>query len=224
MMASARNALLKPLLDENPVTLQVLGICSALAITNSLYSALIMSLALTSVLAFSNTTISLIRRHLPDSVRIIVQVTVIASGVIVVDELLKAFMPDTARTLSVFVGLIVTNCIVLGRAEAFAAHNKVGISFLDGIGNGLGFSLILIVVAIIRELFGTGFLLERKIFPLVSEGGWFEPNLMLLLPPSAFFIIGFLIWGIRSWKTTQIEQPDFRPIPMDEMSAEMGAE
>ena len=224
MKVSARDALLNPLLDENPVTRQVLGICSALAITNSLYSALIMSLALTSVLAFSNVAISLIRRHLPDSVRIIVQMTIIASGVIVVDELLKAFVPDAARTLSVFVGLIVTNCIVLGRAEAFASQNKVGVSFLDGIGNGLGYSMILIVVAIIRELFGTGSLMERKIFPLVADGGWFEPNLMLLLPPSAFFIIGFLIWGIRSWKTAQIEQPDFRPIRTDESGAEMSTE
>ena len=220
MMVSARDALLNPLVSENPVTLQVLGICSALAITNSLYSALVMSLALTSVLAFSNVAISLIRRHLPDSVRIIVQVTIIASGVIVVDEVLKTFVPETARTLSVFVGLIVTNCIVLGRAEAFATQNKVGISFLDGIGNGVGYSLVLIIVATIRELFGSGSLLEHKVFPLVSEGGWFEPNLMLLLPPSAFFIIGFLIWGIRSWKKVQIEEPDYRPIAISEMRAE----
>lgn len=217
MMARARDALLNPLLDENPVTLQVLGICSALAITNSLYSALIMSLALTSVLAFSNVAISLIRHHLPSSVRIIVQMTVIASGVIVVDELLKAFAPETASTLSVFIGLIVTNCIVLGRTETFAAHNKVGISFLDGIGNGMGYSLVLITVAIIRELFGTGSLMEVKILALTVDGGWYEPNALLLLPPSAFFIIGFLIWGIRSWKTRQVEQPDFRPIPDAEM-------
>jgi Na+-transporting NADH:ubiquinone oxidoreductase subunit D len=220
MMARARDALLNPLLDENPVTLQVLGICSALAITNSLYSALVMSLALTSVLAYSNVAISLIRHHLPNSVRIIVQMTVIASGVIVVDELLKAFAPDTARTLSVFVGLIVTNCIVLGRAEAFASHNKVGISFLDGIGNGLGYSLVLVTVAIIRELFGTGSLLGVKIFPLTVDGGWFEPNALLLLPPSAFFIIGFLIWGVRSWKTGQVEQAEFRPIPTAEMGVD----
>jgi Na+-transporting NADH:ubiquinone oxidoreductase subunit D len=219
-MARPRDALLTPLLDENPVTLQVLGICSALAITNSLYSALIMSLALTSVLAFSNVIISMIRRHLPNSVRIIVQVTVIASGVIVVDELLQAFAPETARTLSVFVGLIVTNCIVLGRAEAFAVQNNVGMSFLDGIGNGMGYSLILITVAIIRELFGTGSLMEVEIFRLVSDGGWFEPNAMLLLPPSAFFIIGFIIWGIRSWKPKQVEQPEFKPIPAEELGAD----
>jgi Na+-transporting NADH:ubiquinone oxidoreductase subunit D len=217
MMMRAREALLTPLIDENPVTLQVLGICSALAITNSLYSALVMSLALTSVLAFSNVMISMIRRHLPTSVRIIVQMTVIASGVIVVDELLQAFAPETARTLSVFVGLIITNCIVLGRAEAFAVHNKVGISFLDGIGNGLGYSLILIAVAVIRELFGTGSLLDVEIFQLASDGGWFEPNAMLLLPASAFFIIGFIIWGVRSWKPAQVERPEFQPIPADEI-------
>lgn len=215
-MIRVREALLTPLIDENPVTLQVLGICSALAITNSLHSALIMSLALTSVLAYSNVIISMMRRHLPNSVRIIVQMTVITSGVIVVDELLKAFAPETARILSVFVGLIVTNCIVLGRAEAFAVQNRVGISFLDGIGNGMGYSLILISVAIIRELFGTGSLLEVEIFRLAVDGGWYEPNTMLLLPPSAFFIIGFIIWGIRSWKPKQVEQPDYRPIPVEE--------
>ena len=220
MMAGARDALLNPLLDENPITLRVLGICSALAITNSLYSALIMSLALTSVLAYSNVAISVMRHHLPNSVRIIVQMTVIASGVIIVDEFLKAFAPDTARTLSVFVGLIVTNCIVLGRAEAFAAHNRVGISFLDGIGNGMGYSLVLVIVATIRELFGTGSLLGVKILPLTVDGGWYEPNALLLLPPSAFFIIGFLIWAVRSWKTGQVEQAEFRPIPITEMSAD----
>jgi len=218
MMSAARDALLNPLLDENPVTVQVLGICSALAITNSLHSALIMSLALTSVLAFSNVAISLIRHHLPDSVRIIVQMTIIATSVIVVDQLLKAYAPETARTLSVFIGLIVTNCIVLGRAEAFATQNKPGISFLDGIGNGLGYSLILIFVAFIRELLGTGTLLDKEIFPLAAKGGWFEPNLMLLLPPSAFFIIGFLIWAIRSMKTVQVERPEFNPISTEERS------
>ena len=220
MMGRAREVLFNPLLDENPVTLQMLGICSALAITNSLYSALVMSLALTSVLAFSNVVISMIRRHLPNSVRIIAQMTVIASGVIVVDELLQAFAPETARTLSVFVGLIVTNCIVLGRAEAFAVQNNVGMSFLDGIGNGMGYALLLITVAIIRELFGTGSLMDVEILKLASNGGWFEPNAMLLLPPSAFFIIGFIIWGIRSWKTKQVEQPDFRPIPVGQLGRE----
>jgi Na+-transporting NADH:ubiquinone oxidoreductase subunit D len=219
MIVRAREALLAPLLNENPVTLQVLGICSALAITNSLYSALVMSLAVTAVLAFANVTISMLRRHLPHSVRIIVQMTVIASGVIVVDELLQAFAPETARTLSVFVGLIITNCIVLGRAEAFAVHNRVGISFIDGIGNGLGYSLILITVAIVRELFGTGSLMELEVFKTVSNGGWFEPNALLLLPPSAFFIIGFIIWGIRSLKPQQVEQSEFRAIDARESGA-----
>jgi Na+-transporting NADH:ubiquinone oxidoreductase subunit D len=215
-MSEAREALTKPLLDENPVTLQVLGICSALAITNSLYSALIMSLCLTSVLAFSNVSISLIRRHLPNSVRIIVQMTIIATGVIVVDELLKAYAPDTARTLSVFVGLIVTNCIVLGRAEAYAVQHNVGLSFMDGIGNGLGYSLILIATATIRELSGTGGLLGVNIFRLAQDGGWFHANALMLLPPSAFFIIGFFIWGLRSWKKEQVEKRDFEPIPVGE--------
>ena len=209
---NTRETLVEPLVSQNPVTLQVLGICSALAITNSLLTALIMSLSLTAVLAFSNISISLIRNHLPNSIRIIVQVTIIATGVIVVDELLKAFAPDVARTLSVFVGLIVTNCIVLGRAEAFAIKNNPLMAALDGIGNGLGYSLVLIIVAVIRELFGAGTLLGVEILPLVQNGGWYVPNAMLLLPPSAFFIIGFLIWVIRSWQPDQVEEPDFREV------------
>jgi len=209
---NSRETLVDPLVKKNPVTLQVLGICSALAITNSLLTALIMSLSLTAVLAFSNISISLIRNHLPNSVRIIVQVTIIATGVIVVDELLKAFAPDVARTLSVFVGLIVTNCIVLGRAEAFAVKNNPFMAALDGIGNGLGYSLVLIIVAVIRELFGAGTLLNIEILPLVQNGGWYIPNAMLMLPPSAFFIIGFLIWVIRSWQPEQVEEPDFREV------------
>ncbi len=210
---SARETIVEPLISKNPVTLQVLGICSALAITTSLLTALIMSLALTSVLAFSNVSISLMRNHLPNSVRIIVQVTIIATGVIVVDELLKAFAPDVARTLSVFVGLIVTNCIVLGRAEAFAVKNNPLMAALDGIGNGLGYSLVLIIVAVIRESLGAGTLLGVEIFPLDQSDGWYVvPNAMLLLPPSAFFIIGLLIWVIRSWQPDQVEEPDFREV------------
>ena len=212
---TARNTLLDPLVRQNPVTLQVLGICSALAITNSLITALIMGVSLTSVLAFSNVCISLIRNHLPNSVRIIVQMTIIATGVIVVDQLLQAYSPDTAKTLSVFVGLIVTNCIVLGRAEAFAVQNNPLMSFLDGIGNGIGYSLVLVIVASVRELFGAGTLLGVEILPLVQNGGWYVPNQMLLLPPSAFFIIGFLIWIIRTWKTEQVEQPDFEEAKVD---------
>ncbi len=212
---SVRKTLFDPLINKNPVTLQVLGICSALAITNSLKTALIMSLSLTAVLAYTNVSISLIRNHLPNSVRIIVQVTIIAAGVIVVDELLKAYAPDTAKTLSVFVGLIVTNCIVLGRAEAFAVQNNVANSFLDGIGNGLGYSLVLIIVASIRELFGAGTLLGVEILPLLQNGGWYVPIQLMLLPPSAFFIIGFLIWIIRSRKTEQVEQPDFERLEVE---------
>lgn len=215
-----RDVLLDPLVNKNPITFQVLGICSALAITNSLLSALVMGLSVTAVLAFSNMSISLIRHHLPTSVRIIVQITIIASAVIIVDELLKAFLPETARILSVYVGLIVTNCIVLGRAETFAMQNPVGISVLDGIGNGLGFGMILIIVATIRELFGSGSLMGVSILPLVADNGWYVPNEMLLLPPSAFFIIGFLIWVIRSWKTEQVERIDYSPIPNRTTEAE----
>ena len=218
---SARETLFDPLFNKNPVLLQVLGICSALAITNSLKTSLIMSLALTSVLAFSNVSISMIRNHIPNSVRIIVQMTIIATGVIVVDEFLQAYAPDASRVLSVFVGLIVTNCIVLGRAEAFAAKNNVFNSFLDAIGNGLGFSLVLIAVGTIRELLGSGTLLGVEILKLVQNDGWFEPFSIMLLPPSAFFIIGLLIWLVRSWKTDQVEQPDFEKVELD--SAEENA-
>jgi len=212
---SARNTLIDPLFNKNPVLLQVLGICSALAITNSVLTSLIMSLALTIVLAFSNVCISLIRNHLPNSVRIIVQMTIIATGVIVVDALLQAFAPDIARTLSVFVGLIVTNCIVLGRAEAFAIQNNVRMSFLDGIGNGLGYSLVLLAVGSIRELFGAGTWLGIRILPLAQDGGWYIPNSLMLLPPSAFFIIGLLIWLLRSWKSEQVEEREFKEIRLD---------
>jgi len=209
---SAREAILDPLFNKNPVLLQILGICSALAITNSVLTSLIMSMAVTAVLAFTNVCISLIRNHLPNSVRIIVQMTIIASGVIVVDELLQAFAPDVARTLSVFVSLIVTNCIILGRAEAYAAQHNVRMSLLDGIGNGLGYSLVLIVVGSIREILGSGTWLGFTIMPVVYEGGWYIPNQMMLLAPSAFFIIGLIIWLLRSWKTGQVEEREFKEI------------
>ena len=209
---SARETVVEPIINQNPVTLHVLGICSALAITNTLETALIMSLSLTVVLTFSNVSISLIRKHIPNSVRIIIFMTIIATGVIVVDQVLKAFAPEAAKTLSVFVGLIVTNCIVLGRAEAFAVKNGPWDSFLDGIGNGLGYSLILIIVATIRELLGAGSLLGYEILPLVQNDGWYVPNQMMLLPPSAFFIIGFLIWVIRRRKPEQVEKPDFEEV------------
>ena len=211
---STKQSLITPLLKENPVTLHVLGICSALAITNSLTSSLIMSVAMIIVLIISNTTISLIRKHLPASVRIIVQITIIASAVAVIDQLLTAFLPDAARTLSVYISLIVTNCIVLGRAEACAMKNTVGISILDAIGNGLGYGLVLIIVSTIRELFGNGSLMGFRILELIQDGGWYQPNSLLLLPPSAFFIIGILVWTIRSWKPEQCEKQEFEPIPI----------
>ena len=209
-MGNARKILLDPIVDSNPVTLQVLGICSALAVTTSLLPALLMCVALTSVIALSSATISSIRDRIPNNIRIIVHMTIIASFVIVVDQLLRAYAFETSKQLSVFVGLIITNCIVLGRAEAFAMKNGVGLSFLDGIGNGLGYSAILIIVATIRELFGAGTLLGYSILPLVPDGGWYQANGLMLLPPSAFFIIGLLIWAIRSWKREQAEHQDYR--------------
>jgi len=209
-MGDARKVLIDPLVDNNPVTLQVLGICSALAVTTSLFPALLMCVALTSVTALSTATISSIRNRIPNNIRIIVHMTIIASFVIVVDQLLRAYAFETSKQLSVFVGLIITNCIVLGRAEAFAMKNGVGLSFLDGLGNGLGYSAILIIVATIRELTGAGTLLGYPILPLVSDGGWYQTNGLMLLPPSAFFIIGLLIWAVRSWRTAQAEHPDYQ--------------
>ena len=210
MSSAAKHALIDPIVDNNPVTLQVLGICSALAVTTSLLPSLYMCLALTVVASLSNAAVSVIRKALPSSIRIIVQMTIIASLVIVVDESLKAFAFETSRELSVFVGLIITNCIVLGRTESFASKNPVGLSFLDGIGNGLGYSLILITVASTRELIGSGKLLGYTVLPVVAEGGWYNPNGMMLLPPSAFFVIGLIIWGLRTWKAEQAEQAEFR--------------
>ncbi len=205
-----RKVILDPLVDNNPITLQILGICSALAVTTTLAASLIMCLALTGVVAASNVSISMIRHHVPSSIRIIVQMTIIASLVIVVDQLLKAYAFDIAKRLSVFVGLIITNCIVLGRAEAFAMKNPPWMSFLDGIGNGLGYSLVLIVVGTCRELLGSGTLLGYEILKPVTEGGWYYTNGMMLLPPSAFFIIGLLIWGVRAWKSEQVEKPEYQ--------------
>ena len=206
----SRRSFLDPLIATNPITVQILGLCSALAVTSSLLPALIMSAAVISVLAFSNVAVSLLRGVIPRSVRLILQVTLIASAVIVVDEILKAFAPEVSRILSVFVGLIITNCIVLSRVEAFAMQNDVRSSLLDGIGNGLGYSLILIPVASVREIFGSGTLLGYPVLPLESDGGWYTPNELLLLAPSAFFIIGLLIWWIRTWRTEQAEQPEYQ--------------
>ena len=210
-MASATNKILfEPVIDNNPITLQILGICSALAVTTQLSTAFTMSLAVIFVTACSSAAISAIRHHLPGSIRIIVQMTIIASLVIVVDQFLKAFAFEISKQLSVFVGLIITNCIVLGRAEAFAMKNDPLPSFIDGVGNGLGYSAILLSVAFIRELFGAGKLFGYTILAPVSEGGWYVPNGLLLLPPSAFFIIGLMIWGIRTWKKAQVEKPEYQ--------------
>ena len=209
-MSEARTVLIDPLVDNNPVTLQMLGICSALAVTTSLLPALLMCVALTSVAAFAGAFISALRNRIPNNIRIIVHMTIIASLVILVDQLLKAYAFETSKQLSVFVGLIITNCIVLGRAEAFAMKNGVVMSFIDGLGNGLGYSLILIAVATLRELFGAGTLLGIPIFKLTSDGGWYEANGLMLLPPSAFFIIGLLIWAIRTWRKQQVEKPDYQ--------------
>jgi len=204
-----KKALTGPIIDSNPIALHVLGICSALAITTKLETALVMSLALTTVTAFSNLFISLIRNQIPSSVRIIIQMTIIASLVIVVDQILKAFAYDVSKQLSVFVGLIITNCIVMGRAEAFAMKNPPGISFMDGIGNGLGYGVVLIFVGFLRELFGAGKLFGYEVLPLVNDGGWYLANGMMLLPPSAFFIIGMFIWLVRTFYKDQVEAPEF---------------
>ena len=210
MRAEARKALIEPIVDNNPVILQVLGICSALAVTSRLLPSLIMSLALTAVITASSFFISLIRKTIPGNVRIIVQMTIIASLVIVVDQLLRAHLPEVSRQLSVFVGLIITNCIVLGRAEAFAMKNGPWLSLLDGLGHGLGYSAVLVLVGTVRELFGTGALLGYQILPLASAGGWYEPNGLLVLAPSAFFLIAAIIWAVRAWKPAQQEEPEFR--------------
>ncbi|NVJ66490.1 MAG: NADH:ubiquinone reductase (Na(+)-transporting) subunit D [Gammaproteobacteria bacterium] len=204
----AKSVLLGPIFNNNPIALQVLGICSALAVTVKLETAFVMSLALTAVVAFSNLLISLIRNHIPSSIRIIVQMTIIASLVILVDQILKAYAYEISKQLAVFVGLIITNCIVMGRAEAYAMKNGPFMSFLDGIGNGLGYSVLLIVVAFFRELFGSGKLWGQTIFQTVSDGGWYQTNGLLLLPASSFFIIGLLIWALRTWKTDQVEEKD----------------
>jgi len=208
-----QEVIINPLIKENPITLQILGICSALAVTNNLSVTLVMCVAVISVISFSNLFISIIRNYIPSSIRIIVQMTIIASLVIVVDELLKAYDYETSKKLSVFVGLIITNCIVMGRAEEFAMKEKPLLSFFDGLGNGIGYSIILIGVAVIRELFGSGTLFGYEILPLVSNGGWYMGNNLLLLPPSSFIIIGLFIWAIRSIKSAQIENDEFEIKP-----------
>lgn len=217
----AKDLLFKPILDNNPIALQILGICSALAVTSSLKVTLVMCLALTMVTGFSNFFVSLVRNYVPNNIRIIVQMTIIASLVILVDEILKAVAYDISKQLSVFVGLIITNCIVMGRAEAFAMKNPPVPSFLDGIGNGLGYSALLIILGIIRELFGTGNLLGIEILSTVNNGGWYIPNGLLLLPPSAFFLIGLIIWALRSVKRDQVEAPDYKMSPNTKITKEI---
>ncbi len=208
--ASAKQVLFEPIFSNNPIALQILGICSALAVTTSVNVTLVMCASVIAVTAFSNLAVSLVRTQIPNSIRIIVQMTIIASLVIVVDEILKAYAYEISKQLSVFVGLIITNCIVMGRAEGFAMKNGPWLSFLDGIGNGMGYSVMLLVVAFFRELLGSGSLMGFTLMPVVNEGGWYVPNGLLLLPPSAFFIIGLVIWGLRAWKPEQVEAPDFK--------------
>ncbi|MDV6029568.1 MAG: NADH:ubiquinone reductase (Na(+)-transporting) subunit D [Phycisphaera sp. RhM] len=203
---TTKSVIVDPLVDNNPIALQILGICSALAVTTKMETSIVMAVAVIAVTAFSNLAVSAIRSYIPSSIRIIVQMTVIASLVIVVDQFLKAYFFDISKQLSVFVGLIITNCIVMGRAEGFAMKNGPWLSFWDGIGNGLGYGLVLLFVAFFRELFGSGTLLGYVILPLDRNGGWYNPNNLMLLPPSAFFLIGFLIWLIRAYKPEQIEE------------------
>ena len=209
MASKQQEALLDPLFHNNPIAVQVLGICSALAVTTQMATALVMSAAVIAVTACSSAAVSLIRNQIPPSIRIIVQLTIIASLVIVTDQVLKAFVFDISKQLSVFVGLIITNCIVMGRAEAFAMQNGPALSFIDGVGNGLGYSVVLMSVAFVRELIGSGKLFGMSVMPLVTEGGWYVPNGLMLLAPAAFFLIGCFIWVLRSWKPEQVEE-DFR--------------
>lgn len=213
MVKAFKQTLLDPIFNNNPIALQILGICSALAVTSQLKVTVVMCIALTLVTAFSNLFISLIRKQIPGSIRIIVQMTIIASLVIVVDQFLKAYAYDISKQLSVFVGLIITNCIVMGRAEAFAMKNPPVASFIDGVGNGLGYSVMLLALAIVRELFGSGSLFGVHLMP-----EWYVPNGLLLMPPSAFFLIGLFIWALRSWKTEQCEEPEFKISPNSQAS------
>ena len=195
-----------PLFNNNPIALQILGICSALAVTTKLETSIVMSMAVIFVAALSNFSVSLIRNHVSSSIRILVEMTIIASLVIIADQLIKAYAYDISKQLSIFVGLIITNCIILGRTEAFALKNPPVVSLVDGIGNGIGYSMILLIVGFLRELIGSGKLLGNAIFPLVTEGGWYIPNGLFLLAPSAFIIIGLLIWALREWKPEQVEE------------------
>ncbi len=216
-MSKTKDVLIDPLINNNPIALQVLGICSALAVTTKLETSLVMSLAVVVVLMCSNLAISLIRNFIPGSIRIIVQLTIIASLVIITDQILKAFVYDISKQLSVFVGLIITNCIVMGRAEAFAMQNGPLASAVDGIGNGLGYGLILMVVGFLRELFGSGKLFGYTVLAPVTEGGWYVPNGLMVLAPSAFILIGCFIWILRAKRPEQVEE-DFTAEAMLQLS------
>ncbi len=205
MTATHTKTLLDPLFESNPIALQVLGICSALAVTSKLETALVMCVAVISVLALSNLSISLLRNLIPNNVRIIVQLTIIASLVIMTDQVLKAYVYEISKQLSVFVGLIITNCIIMGRAEAYAMQNGPLDSLLDGIGNGVGYSVVLMATAFLRELLAQGSVFGTVVLPKVQDGGWYSPNGLLGVPAGAFFIIGLFIWALRSWKTDQVE-------------------
>jgi len=213
------STLTDPLIRQNPVTLQILGICSALAVTTSLATALTMSVSLTVVLTLSAVLISLIRRHIPDSIRLIVQIVIVASLVIVIDQILQAYFAEISRALSIYVSLITTNCLVLGRTEAYARHHAPLPAAVDAFGNGLGYSLVLLIIGAVRELFGRGQLFGWQACPPADSGGWFTPLSLMLLAPSAFFLLGGLVWAIRSWRPEQAEAPDHIP-PVRTRSAE----
>ncbi|MBL7250191.1 NADH:ubiquinone reductase (Na(+)-transporting) subunit D [Alloalcanivorax sp. C16-2] len=218
MAEKTKDLLFGPIFDNNPIALQILGICSALAVTSNLSTTVTMCIALTMVTAFSNFFVSTVRNVIPSSIRIIVQMTIIASLVIVVDQFLKAYAYSISKQLSVFVGLIITNCIVMGRAEAFAMKNAPVPSFMDGIGNGLGYSVLLLTLGFVRELFGAGSLFGMQVLPSTADGGWYQTNGLLLLPPSAFFLIGCFIWAVRTWKPEQVEKDEFKMKPHTRVS------
>lgn len=205
-MAKTKEVFVDPLFDDNPIGVQVLGICSALAVTTKLETAVVMTIAVTCVVALSNLSISLLRNLIPPSIRIIVQLTIIASLVIVTDQVLKAYLFGVSKQLSVFVGLIITNCIVMGRAEAFAMQNGPTASFVDGLGNGLGYGIVLICVGFFRELLGTGKVFGMTILPLVQDGGWYQPNGLMVLSPAAFFLIAVFIWVLRTFKPALVTE------------------
>ena len=205
-MKTYKEILLDPIIKNNPIALQILGICSALAVTSKLETAIVMSLAVTLVTGFSNMFVSFLRNHIPSSIRILVEMTIIASLVIIADQMIKAYAYDVSKQLSVYTGLIITNCIVMGRAEAYALQNPPVRSFLDGIGNGMGYSVVLLIIGFVRELLGAGKLLGFSVLPTVNDGGWYVTNGLMLMPPSAFFLIGLLIWIIRTYKPDQIEE------------------